>query len=378
MKLLIIGNGFDKHCGLKSGFDDFFNVETNKINNFTPYLKSSSIINSINIYYIDQRNNDSLTFLEKYILILKESKIISRFNWADIENHLFELLYGSESYSIDKIADYIIKTNKTDISTLKDVSSESIMLQILTTILKNEMKLYNLSEKDMNHLHDKMYDFIYGDLIKFERRFTLYLLNTLERNNESYNSNVNRLLKRLVSGEVYKVLSFNYTKPNDLINNTEHVHGTLDNFNIIMGIDSTKINHNHKSYRFTKTYRKVEQFVKREKEIVEVLDKWNDEIIFFGHSLNEQDYAYFQTIFDNYDLYNSEIKLKFVYVVFDSNREKEIKETQVKAVIKLIESYGDTLDNKAKGKNLLHMLLNTNRLEIVNFNNLEQVSLLNK
>lgn len=81
------------------------------------------------------------------------------------------------------------------------------------------------------------------------------------------------------------------------------------------------------------------------------------EIKFYGHSLSEADYSYFQSIFDYYDLYgNNNVSLIFYYSnEFEQNDE----------IYRLINSYGRTLMNQEQGKNLIHKLLLENRLKIV-------------
>ena len=81
------------------------------------------------------------------------------------------------------------------------------------------------------------------------------------------------------------------------------------------------------------------------------------EIKFYGHSLSEADYSYFQSIFDFYNLYNNNnVSLLFYYSKgYEQNDE----------IYRLINSYGKTFDNKDQGKNLIHKLLLENRLKIV-------------
>lgn len=69
-------------------------------------------------------------------------------------------------------------------------------------------------------------------------------------------------------------------------------------------------------------------------------------IKFYGHSLSKADYSYFQSIFDYYNLYgNSSVDLVFYY-----SKGYE----QIDAIYKLINSYGQSPNNKEQGKNLIH------------------------
>ena len=86
-------------------------------------------------------------------------------------------------------------------------------------------------------------------------------------------------------------------------------------------------------------------------------------IKFFGHSLAEADYSYFQAIFDEVSLYESNTRLIFYY----NERRPDGKNAQTEMFEKvnhLITTYGQTLDNKDHGRNLLHKLLLEGRLVI--------------
>ena len=107
---------------------------------------------------------------------------------------------------------------------------------------------------------------------------------------------------------------------------------------------------------FSKTYRKMLD-TSTPISILPPNDNAPLEIKFYGHSLSEADYSYFQSIFDYYDLYgNNNVSLIFYYSnEFEQNDE----------IYRLINSYGRTLMNQEQGKNLIHNLLLENRLKIV-------------
>lgn len=84
----------------------------------------------------------------------------------------------------------------------------------------------------------------------------------------------------------------------------------------------------------------------------------------FGHGLAEADYSYFQTIFDDVDLYSGSTELIFYINIYDENKKKEIIEEQYSNIVKLIQRYGETLDNKDHGKNMMHKLLLEGRLRV--------------
>src|SRR5690606_22934689 len=154
-------------------------------------------------------------------------------------------------------------------------------------------------------------------------------------NDVIYQNGLVKTLSKLTKYNYTNILSFNYTLldiakteiPN--IKYVENIHGSINDKYIIIGIDSSNIKYDDYQYIFTKTYRKVELFVNNSSNqgsVNKYLDKEINKIVFYGHSLNEHDHAYFQTIFDFYDLYNSSLTLVFKYSIFDLNQEEEIKD----------------------------------------------------
>lgn len=82
-------------------------------------------------------------------------------------------------------------------------------------------------------------------------------------------------------------------------------------------------------------------------------------IIFNENSLENKDFSYFKELFDFYDLYNSNIKLNFLY----DNTEIVNKEIKINQASQILFDYGKSMDNKSKGLSLIHMLILTNRIK---------------
>ena len=87
--------------------------------------------------------------------------------------------------------------------------------------------------------------------------------------------------------------------------------------------------------------------------------------VVYGHSLGDQDYSYYQSIFDYVDLYNGNTRL-FLYFSDDYlNNEEEKKQKRIstaEALFRLVNNYGESMDNKDHGHNLLHKLLLEGRI----------------
>ena len=222
----------------------------------------------------------------------------------------------------------------------------------LLFILLNNLK-YNIEK----HSERYFYDFLFDELNKFEKNFKNYLI-TLQ--DEKYKEKSQQLLKELSHNERYNLLSFNYTTPctsDSSCNITRNIHGRLEDHPII-GIDSKNISPNSPVFRFTKTYRIMSLASERQDKLLPETVK---SIVFYGHSLAQADYSYFQSIFDYYNIYDSDIALVFYYSIYDKSKEQEIKRVQFNAVSKLMAEYGMTFHNE-KGKNLMHKVLLEGRL----------------
>lgn len=228
-------------------------------------------------------------------------------------------------------------------------------------------------------------------LSKFEEEFSKYMASITERNSEYVKRSFLLLGTMLADGRPdadshnpeTTVLSFNNTNPfKSSIDKSEavriiNVHGSLDE-GIIFGIDGTRLSDNPLVFPFSKTYRVITAGTDFGEGAVRAEDNsWlghaTRTIKFYGHSLGEADYAYFQAIFDSVNLYASETKLIFYYKPHykpgmdgknDQLTEKRARNTMVGRVTRLLAEYGKTLDNEDHGKNLMHKLMIEGRLEV--------------
>ena len=369
-ELYILGNGFDLYLGLKTRYSDYF--KNRKISEeFFEKIKSI-FKNSIGSYNYDARTKVYAVF--DYDEILLNMQIVQLYK--DIEKNLFYLylmflkkcdLNWNEVES--NILPFIRDTSK--IFKLK-------METILGNIEKNEMYKYLLiakviikDRKNLNFL-----DFMMEQLNLFEKDFGNYI-GSLELKEE----NKNRLINIFRTTCRKKIINFNYSiflqdlidRYKDIafseieiarriksIESIVNIHGDFKN--PIFGIDSH--NSEEQFQNFTKTSRILNNDTVGNFELPkpEKLGTIN----FFGHSLSEADYSYFQSLFDYYDIYSSNIKLNFMYSEYDKNDLTRAKRETHNNVVKLMNNYGEKLENKDKGKNLLHKLLIENRIKLIN------------
>ena len=409
-QLLILGNGFDLHCGLKSAYKDFF---------------QSTILDTIGGRFgLQQMKAGVSGFWETLLFGYYTTFGKVNYNWCDIETIIKDTILPIGGYyrEIASKALSSVKRGEAPVDAIKTLNDP-----IERFLYQNCMTFYYSFYRIKTYADDEMYsllvDKIFQDLHKFEKRFCKYMKDTIvnPNNEKEYNTqyiiNALNLLKTLTGftdiqyktiddiierqEEAYykqlsptinqpdrrekhimskefvnlhsvNILSFNYTALFDILGVQSpclynNIHGKLcmnkcaDNCascNIIFGIDDTIIQsqeENFELHKFSKTYRKM---LNADVETSILPKKDNPlEIKFYGHSLSEADYSYFQSIFDYYNLYeNSKVSLMFYY-------SKGFEQTD--EVYRLINTYGKTLSNKNQGKNLTHKLLLENRLKII-------------
>lgn len=358
-QLLILGNGFDLACGLESSFQSFRKWRQSRIdiNNLSdPDLNAFDVI-------LEQHRGD-----------------LSQ--WADVESAMQALFVGEADHEpiLDKIyakpVAYSINLDGSESSTLYDSQNP------LCQYSKSRMRLDKVPEKD------DLVAFLRNELRRYEATFGEYLWQEVENKGEKYTSAAQDALIRLMEDNVLEesylsstsaVLSFNYTTPfstsNPISNETRfyNIHGTLAKNNIIFGIDGQDIEESGDGMPFTKTYRLLDMSPLSYRSLVYPPDDENHEptscIKVYGHSLAKADYSYFQSLFDTVSLYSGVTTLVFYYSLYGDGeseqlREKRIREEMQRRAIHLLSSYGNTLDNKDHGKNLVHKLLLEGRLII--------------
>lgn len=384
-QLLIIGNGFDLACGLKSKYTDFFET-------------------------IEPRKHEQNYWY--YIFdFLKKDNLFSSYEWADIELQILKQLKNIEIlYENDFIrsleAQKYVGTLETEINlmitkrNLNDVTCISLMLTYSglretnhSTIPETLSEAHDIISRHLTLLEDDFKNFLskqietaqveiinhFNDgsnenshLNYFPKAFLLLShlfgwyppaplpLKCKEINlTPSYekttflNGNISIIKNNDIVITENDVLSFNYTVPYrfmDICN----IHGSLQNGGIIFGIDYEKVISTFKNppVRFTKSYRIIKNNFHPNFD----LTKRYDSILFFGHGLGEADYSYFQSIFDSIDLYHSKTKLVFFWYNYTNNSDEIIYDDLISRVFKLLERYGLTFANKAHGINLLTKL----------------------
>lgn len=402
--LLVLGNGFDRQCDLKSSYYEFFsyilkknegnekqeNVIFNEYLNYIKHCSSSFNINYFTQSYIRKRNIEDLNIWYKIFLY---KKLLNKKDWNFIENQISqEITENSDDLNIfSKLAlGLLIKhlgcnrnlrltcngKDYTEFENIYNVLSSNLYFKIISDqtgnivnnnilivledirksiteeigdmlcnleFLKEMLNIEILDIEGINELLNCVAEILLEQLKEVERDFIMYLVNEVNTNN-CYEDNskilANYLLKddKISSENINcNILSFNYTEPwgeklnfrdNHLhVNLFKNIHGTLKNKSIIFGIDENMIDSKSEGYKFTKGSRIMEMNTIEENKstpIKVILDKSVNRVVFYGHSLSDADYGYFQLIFDEYKE-NENLIFEFCYSVFEgTTKQNEI------------------------------------------------------
>lgn len=403
-KLIILGNGFDLASGLKSSYYDFFlkrmdqelirdfdeaynyfssNMYNQPVNfnvlfdfNFFGYDTFGSfgqdnfkvierddceILNkngSRHIIYEKIEDSD-VTFWDFVFYFSKgefNSKELENYDWQDVENRMFEFLDDSVSSG-----------NAPSLSCIKSYINGGLGSKNLATLLCLHLAYYLTGRK--KYSRDKLIEYLYDELRLFEDKFAEYI--KTESNTDDYKKKakekIYKISKKSKRNFEEKIFSFNYTDPFsedglDIVN----VHGKAETNSILFGVDQEKISPDSDIYIFTKTFRQMTETKLAREYKVDILPGKDEieEISFFGHSLSILDYSYFQTIFDHYDIYDSDTKLVFYYEKYGNKTNKDMELDLAKKISQILHVYSPSIDNEKKGRNLLHKLLLEKRLII--------------
>lgn len=377
-RLLIIGNGFDLHCGLHSSFRDFISAKYGEQTESNPMMVISQKNEKIKEMMRSRTSINAIKHLSNWIPIVAHENLWTAWltflrccqgttkNWADVESQMTTLL---TNHTVEKV----LKQNENVFE--DDLKSESDSVFFFLVLLKGIFGNANYISGLKN------------ELTKFEASMMVYM-NQQVHENQPYFTHVKESIEQLtklgIEGErnteatrpePFNLLNFNYTNIESSLQDGDigiksglhpiiqrNIHGTTVEHAVI-GIDATDVHVDSPIVLFTKTYRLLEkQEIGYEGKTNAVLSPEIHTIVFYGHSLSNNDFAYFQSIFDVYHVYDSKVLLIFAYSIYDQTEEMHIKERLYHAIQKLLDRYGRSLGNENHRQNLMHRLIIENRL----------------
>lgn len=357
--LLIIGNGFDLHCGLKTHFSDYFESElrTKKISDF--YMNLCQDLHSFDyqqdfsrpLVHLYQDMISLPSVWEACFLALKyrHDNRVGRFfpflsaEWNDVEKVVRTSLYEEPGafFSFPRI--FALVYGMANQTTLSDQSRaiDNGIEWLLSRLIFNSPRFRDttiLSEKDIKKSKNLFYDYLLNELEIFERSFGLFVHSQIDGNDE-YSEKAHSLSSRL-SDEARDVTveSFNYSRPQLACCGFRNIHGTTAD--PVFGIDVQGIDPSDPRYRFTKASRCLSLAIRDEEQ---PRPNFNliDKIVIYGHSLNPQDYTYFFNIFKTKRIQDplSSCELVFPYSVYEGTCKENEQKKLHDSVAGLFNSY---------------------------------------
>jgi len=316
------------------------------------------------------------------------------FDWFNVESAIQQQMTSidkSKSYrQIASVISRILNNQFFSPSSFTEKNGAIDVEDIAAWFLYHNYENYFSSEKVLSN--DELNQFVarvmLTELIRFEDAFGKYLQSAIENAGPYYYEHAGELLRIIANADMdntgnimnISILSFNYTNPlgesleiNGTPTTLVNVHGSYTQ-HCIFGIDGKDYMLDNDIRPFTKTYRLMSLNNPNIGQLVHTYhagmqDNSTNMIKFYGHSLGEADYSYFQSIFDGVNLYESHTRLMFFYRPKrneDGSRgnadgaEEDMKDK----VSKLLTEYGKTMENKDHGRNLIHKLLLEGRLEV--------------
>lgn len=412
-QLLVLGNGFDLACGLRSSYNDFFKWRFKKLFNIDDFKECSRICNKIetDIYIY---NKIVPTQKPAYEAIMPISKPDYFKKYKD--------KWSKTDKTITRWDCFFLFANQclNDAEKLQWQDVETIIYNVVSIALgcpyeenlnfkdSQSSNAFNVAITNLSHIGNNTQDSIATELLnelkKFEKVFADYIAYQVESTNYFASERTLNLFTSLTKADennkdILKldVLSFNYSVDErfkrriktdrtdiDLLtwsnihgialfqdsaaqSSIAQLHHYVNKLNLpapIFGIDNHELTSDtvkdDPRIIFTKSFRLIDNNVNIIRENMEYENV--DIISIFGHSLARADYSYFETIFDNCDLYSSKTRLEFYY--YSGENQQTDKRLAAKKVINLLTDYGNTLDGR-HGENIVNKMILENRLNII-------------
>lgn len=362
-QLIVIGNGFDLECKLPSGFGSFLKARKQALGDNADGCENP------------------LWFTKTIWDVILDN--LGDAAWCDVEGAIAKWVVSDSGRSLFQETLLKVKDAQSQNCFGYDPNKPEDMIALYLHEAYPDLR--------GGWSKEELLDLTHRDLAAFEREFARYLSHAVETT-DGYSNRALQLMSEIMFDELpskndydieNSVLSFNYTRPlTDLWTNRGqkdyerrvnyvNIHGRLDKGEIVFGIDATGHTDDVDVLPFTKTYRLMALDVPDTGTLIHipeasrvVRDYGTAMIKFYGHSLGEADYSYFQAIFDSVKLYEGQTRLIFYYRSYGGKSAQDVQVETMRRVIHLLKAYSRTLDNEAHGRNLIHKLLIEGRLSV--------------
>lgn len=344
---LVIGNGFDLHCGLHTKYSDF-------------YCKYVDLYSHIRELFDSYDETETLAFKHEQIdlwttwdlfFVLNSSKDpgINSKKWCDIEKMMLSSLVRESDFK-DKV-EYASLSLCSIIHwpTIKEHIAHNTFAtnhydRFVIGFIKEKMKIKDCSPH-------AFYPFLLSELKDFEKRFGIFVDDQIHEQyfeisnfgdktfwNRPYLKMAMATITDLCNIEQLTAIdSFNYGTIGDktVINKIQNVNGDVES--PIFGID-TIFEPKDERFVFTKTARRMDRDLL---SFLHESERDFENIVIFGHSLNKADYSYFFPLFDKMRLTDPLAKgvVVFSFDIYEPSKEESIRAQQRESVSELLYEY---------------------------------------
>lgn len=348
MALLVLGNGFDKACGLESSFPEYltsiyYNTTLEKCKDIIRYIRTNGTrygdaMLTMNSSYdgFNKVKYWDIYFSKPHLIKMSEKEIKL---WSDFETRLNLFIMGIKNGGIEWRND-ILTSRWSDVFNYP--SNEGMLFSLALRLYLT----HRTGQEDIENVsHNKLSELLLEDLKDYEKRFGEYIRGQ-QANKKDYLANAEKWIKALRGGDELEYLNtFNYSDLSSLLSSKAglwHVNGDADT--PIFGIDyDTEGGHDYDPwYKFTKTYRRLEL---NGSKVCYPTNRAFKKVIVYGHSLNKQDYNYFFALFNRLKL-NKERNENGYSIVFAFNEYgdrslEDVKREQVEGVLRMMRAYNN-------------------------------------
>lgn len=352
--IAIIGNGFDLHLGLKSRIKDFLETRIFEFDG-DKYNYSGINLLFLLLYYRFFASGE----YDYYIFRRVEN---SNPSWVDVEGFLKKI--ATEE-----------KTREFLYDIYGSYASIYYPVKYVDSSLSNAIfELFTIRKPSLSGSNSVVDKILLDDLIEFETLFKKYM-NSQVTNYKVYKSESDKFIRKIIQQvlgcdnkiqPIIYLYNFNYTTINSLITVSSNVHGSLGK-QIVIGYDSTESSSKDEIFELSKDWQKIN--VESDIDLRHIQAK---DIIFYGHSLGEQDYPYFFEIFDSTGLLSekSNTIVYFCYSEFgDKQEQKDFLINYRIGIAKLLNAYERYKNGNDRRNTIVTKLKSQNRLRIIKIAN---------
>ena len=339
---IVLGNGFDLFCGLKTTYKDFFSFYKDKYDYLCQWVDQVASFLYQNPHLkedpwglmVQVKGMDLINCWDAFFAMIFDR--MRGYLWCDVEAEMLDSLSKRDSEVDD---DY--KPHWEDV--WEFINKENMGEHKPGSVIIGQFLVKKAG--GLPKTKDEFYEFLLKQLREFENYFGRFITRQhiswnqfLFDYNYTYAYNARALLEQLCEpSEIASIDCFNYgfTPETEFFEKCTFVNGNC--LNPIFGIDSV-FGPSDPRYIFTKTNRRIEWTMDNGSpaSVSEF-----DNVVIFGHSMSSHDYNYLFPILDELEMtsFASKKRLIVAYSIYDESKKVEIKKRIRNDIYSLFAAY---------------------------------------